>query len=447
MPQTSGEPRELGFWTCTALVVGNTIGVGIFVLPASLAPFGLNALSAWGVTIVGCLFLAIVFAGLARAFPRDDGAYAYVQRAFGPHSAFLILWCYLVSCWITNAVLAIGVVAYLSALIPSLATNRGFALVTALALVWLFVLINLRGARAAGWVQLVMTVVKLLPLFGIIVLGLWQLGVHPAKYVANLPPTPASWHDLIAASTIALYAMLGIESATIPAGKVKDPARTIPRSTIVGTLLTAFVYLGICAIPVLLIPQHELASSDAPFALLFQRLVGGQFGQLLALCVVVSGLGCLNGWTLICGDLARAMAVRGSLPAVLARTDARSVPTYALLLTGVLPSLMLVMNYNDSMAGVFTFLSVMVTAANMPLYLACAIAVWILWRRGERAAPGARDFIWLAAALLTIAYSIWIFLGMGAKPLLWAIVLGIAGIPVHWCSLHWRRRRLLAETP
>ncbi|HXA91746.1 MAG TPA: amino acid permease, partial [Steroidobacteraceae bacterium] len=187
MPQTSGEPRELGFWTCTALVVGNTIGVGIFVLPASLAPFGLNALLAWGVTIVGCLFLAIVFAGLARAFPRDDGAYAYVQRAFGPHSAFLILWCYLVSCWITNAVLAIGVVAYLSALIPSLATNRGLALVTALALVWLFVLINLRGVRAAGSVQLLMTVAKLLPLLGIILLGLWQLAVHPAIYVANLP--------------------------------------------------------------------------------------------------------------------------------------------------------------------------------------------------------------------------------------------------------------------
>jgi APA family basic amino acid/polyamine antiporter len=446
MPEPTGEGRALGFWAATALVVGNTIGIGIFVLPASLASFGLNALSAWGVTIVGCLFLAIVFAGLARAFPRDDGVYGYVQRAFGPHSAFLILWCYLVSCWITNAVLAIGVVAYLSALIPSLATNHGLALITALSLVWLFVLINLRGVRAAGSVQLLMTVAKLLPLLGIILLGLWQLAVHPAIYVANLPPTPASWHDLIAASTIALYAMLGIESATVPAGKVKDPARTIPRSTIVGTLLTAFIYLGICAIPVLLIPQHELATSDAPFALLFQRLIGSQFGQLIALCVVVSGLGCLNGWTLVCGDLTRTMAARGSLPAALASTDARSVPIYALLLTGVLPSLMLVMNYNDSMAGVFTFLSVMVTAANMPLYLACAIAVWILWRQGERAASQFREFVWLAAALLTVAYSIWVFLGMGAKPLLWAIVLAVAGIPVHFCSMHWRKRRVLAES-
>ncbi len=240
--------------------------------------------------------------------------------------------------------------------------------------------------------------------------------------------------------------MLGIESATVPAGKVKDPARTIPRSTIVGTLVTAFVYLGICAIPVLLIPQHELATSDAPFALLFQRLIGSQSGQLIAVCVVVSGLGCLNGWTLICGDLARTMAARGSLPATFASTDARSVPIYALLLTGVLPSLMLAMNYNDSMAGVFTFLSVMVTAANMPLYLACAIAVWILWRQGERAASPVREFIWLAAALLTVAYSIWIFLGMGAKPLLWAIVLAVAGIPVHLSSLHWRKRRVLAES-
>ena len=113
----------LGFWTCTALVVGNTIGVGIFLLPASLAPFGLNALTAWIITIVGCGFLAIVFSGLARPFPRMTDLTPIRKRAFGDGFAFLVLWCYWFSTWVTNATIAIGVVGYLSIVFPGLAVR------------------------------------------------------------------------------------------------------------------------------------------------------------------------------------------------------------------------------------------------------------------------------------------------------------------------------------
>jgi APA family basic amino acid/polyamine antiporter len=118
----AAETRALGFWTCTALVIGNTIGVGIFVMPASLAPFGLNAVPAWGITIAGCILLALVFSGLARAFPGDDGPYAYTQRAFGSGATFYVLWCYWVSVWVTNATIAITVIGYLSILVPALQT-------------------------------------------------------------------------------------------------------------------------------------------------------------------------------------------------------------------------------------------------------------------------------------------------------------------------------------
>ena len=122
-------------------------------LPASLAPYGLNAVPAWLLTTAGCIFIAWVFAGLARTFPQDDGPYAYASRALGGGVAFVLMWCYWVSTWMTNAVLATGVVGYLSIFFPTLAVNHTLAAGTALALLWGFVLINLRGARTAGGVQ------------------------------------------------------------------------------------------------------------------------------------------------------------------------------------------------------------------------------------------------------------------------------------------------------
>src|SRR5499427_10674563 len=155
-----------------ALVVGNTIGMGIFMTPTTLAPYGMNAVPAWLITSVGCIFIAWVFAGLSRAFPDDDGPYVYTTRAFGGAVAFVLMWCYWVSTCVTLPVLATGAVGYLSSFFPVLEANHALAAVTALAILWLFVLVNLRGARTAGWVQVLTTIVKLVPQLGIILLGI-----------------------------------------------------------------------------------------------------------------------------------------------------------------------------------------------------------------------------------------------------------------------------------
>jgi APA family basic amino acid/polyamine antiporter len=424
--------RALGVTMCTALVVGNTIGVGIFMLPASLAPYGLNALPAWLITTVGCVFIAWVFAGLARTFPNDDGPYAYTARAFGGGVAFVLMWCYWISTWVTNAVLATGVVGYLSFFFPVLGVNRWLGAVTAVSLVWLFVLINVRGARTAGWVQVLTTGLKLVPQFGIIALGLWAFFAPHPQPVVHLPTTPTSLSAVIAASTLALYAMLGVESAAMPAGRVKDPGRTIPRATFIGTLLVAVIYICVCLVPMLLIPQAELAASNAPFADLFARFLGSGSAKLLAAFVIVGGLGCLNGWTLILGELTLSFARHGGFPPWLGKVNSHLAPTRAFVLTGILASLMMLLNYNDSMAGAFTFLSVVVTAANLPIYLGCALAVLVLWRRGQIARAGPREWRWIAAAALATIYCVWASIGIGGRSLAWALCLCALGVPVYW---------------
>jgi APA family basic amino acid/polyamine antiporter len=427
--------KELGFWMCTALVIGNTIGVGIYVLPASLAPFGLNALIGWAVTVLGMTVLARVFAQLAREFPTADGPQVYIERTAGDLAAFVSIWCYWISVVITNAALAIGIVGYLGKVLPPLAGIE--PAVQALLMLWLFVGVNLLGVRTGGRVQVVTTALKLLPMLFLVALAAWLLVTEPSAYVRQVPTTPVSLEGLMAASTIALFAMLGIESAAVPAGRVRDPERTIPRATMLGTLLTAAIYIVVSTMALLLLQQDRLAQSSAPFADLLGDYLGSDQGRWLSVFVVVSGLGTLNGWTLLVGELTASLGRHGYLPPAAQRLNSRGAPAVALVGTGLLATVMVLMNYSKSLVEGFTFLTQVVTAANLPLYFFCAVALVVLALRGERRLPRSL----LALGLVGTAYSVFAFVGLGREPFIWALLLGVTALPVYLL----RRRRLAAS--
>jgi APA family basic amino acid/polyamine antiporter len=425
--------KPLGFWMCSSLVVGNIIGMGIFVLPSALAPFGLNAFIGWAITLMGCLCIAHLFARLAGSLPNEDGPYGYTRRAFGNGAAFFVMWCYWVSIWLTNATLVVGIVGYLAALAPALAAKPWLQQLVAHALVWTFILVNLRGARTSGAVQVLATLLKLLPLAGAVLLGAYVLLTDPGAYAAHLPQTPLSLEATAAAATVSLFAMLGVECATIPARQVADPERTIPRATMFGTFATAAIYVMVTAVLLLLLPQAELARSAAPFVDLFQRYWSADAGRWLAVFVVISGIGALNGWTMIAGEVTVSFANHAVFPAVFKRSNRFGAPTWALVLAGLLASAMIQMNYSRTLSEAFSFLIAMVTAANMPLYLLAGAAVIKLCKRGV-VAPGALLY---GSAVLTILYCAWAFYGMGRESMWWAVVLGAISLPV----FHLMRRR------
>jgi basic amino acid/polyamine antiporter, APA family len=430
MQNKTGEGKPLGFWMCTSLVVGNVIGMGVFMLPASLAPYGLNAFLGWGVTLVGSIFVALTFAHYARALPQEDGLYGYIRRPFGNGAAFFVMWCYWVSTWITNAVLVVGVVGYLVALVPALASARWMAPALALALLWFFVLVNLRGARTSGRVQMATTALKLLPLLAVMMLGIWLLATTPQAYLAHVPVTPLSFEATAAAGTVALFGMLGMECAAIPAGKVDQPERTIPRAIMAGTLLAAVAYIGVSGVPLLLIPQAELAQSSAPFVDLFNRYLGGDAGRWLAVFAIISGLGALNGWTLVVGELTVSFVRHDVFPQAMRRQNRHGAPVLALLVTGMLASAMVLMNYSRSLAEGYTFLSNMVTAATLPLYFIGGFGLIKLIQRGVVLAPGGKPATLVAIAAMAILFSAWAAYGMGSEAMLWALALGAMSMPV-----------------
>lgn len=419
--------RELGLAMCTALVVGNTIGMGIFMQPAALAPYGLNALTAWLAVIVGCSSLAIVFAALARKLPQADGPFDYVRTTLGEPTAFAAMWCYWISTVVTLPTLAVAVVGYFISVFPASQALPPAALTVAF--MWLFVGVNLLGVKSGGRVQVITSLLKLVPLVLVMVLGAIAILSEPAAYVANLPTSPpVGLQPSMAAATIALYAMLGFESATVAAGRAKDPERTIPRATLYGTLIVATIYVATVGIGMLLVPQETLAQSDAPFVTITDSLLGAGYGRWIALFVVISGLGCLNGWTLLVAELARTLAIKKLMPEAMGQVNRFGVPWIGLLVIGTLGTFIGLMNYSDSLVAGYTLLSVIVTAANLPLYLCVALALFVLRRRDPASLPPA---LWLAG-IGGLAFTAFAFVGVGQVPFLWALGLALIGLPVYF---------------
>jgi APA family basic amino acid/polyamine antiporter len=423
--------RQLGFWMCVALVVGNTIGMGIFMQPAALAPFGLNALTGWAAVIVGCVCLALTFAALARKLPDVGGPFGYVRATLGEVFAFPALWCYWISVWATNAVLSISVVGYFVSVFPAAASIPPALL--AVSFMWVFVGVNILGVRTGGRVQVVTSLLKLVPLLLVMVLGAASILATPGTYAANLPATPLTMQASMGAAAIALYAMLGFESASVAAGRVVNPERTVPRATLVGTMFVAVIYVAIVGIGLLVVPQDTLATADAPFVTILDHLAGPGNGRWASLFIVISGLGCLNGWTLLSGELTRTLASHRLLPAVFGDTNRFGAPWASLLFAGVLATVVGLMNYSTTLVGAFTKLSLIVSAANLPLYVCCSIALFTLLARRS---AGLSPALWIAGAG-GVAFAAFAFFGVGREPFIWALVLGLAGLPIYF----WMRRR------
>jgi APA family basic amino acid/polyamine antiporter len=304
---------------------------------------------------------------------------------------------------------------------------------------WAFVGVNLLGVRSGGRVQVVTSLLKIVPLALVLVVGAASILASPGTYAPNVPTTPLTLHASMGAAAVALYAMLGFESAAVAAGRVKDPERTIPRATLMGTLLVAIFYVAIVAIGMLVVPQATLAASDAPFVTIADHLLGAGNGRWISLFVVISGLGCLNGWTLLSGELTRTLASHRLLPAILGDDNRFGAPWASLILTGVLATFVGVMNYSATLVGAFTKLSLIVSAANLPLYVCCAFALFAVLRRDP---AGLSPWLWFAG-VGGIAFAAFAFKGVGWEPFLWALALAVAGLPIY---LWMRRHRRAAAT-
>ena len=416
--------RQIGLGIATTLVLGNMIGSGVFLLPASLAPYGGYSLVGWIISAIGALLLAGVFFRLSKRAPRAGGPYAYSREAFGDCAGFLVAWVYWIALVGGNATIAVAFASYMSAFVPALGAHPLYGALTAMAAVWVLIAVNISGIRSAGTLQVVTTTLKILPLLALALFGFVHFNPHflaPGPHAGS----PLSAINICVAAT--LFAFIGVECATIPAGHVRDPEKTIPRATLLGTAIAATLYIACTAAVMGLLPASELATSQAPFADAGRLLWGGWAGWLIAGAAAISCFGALNGWTLIAGQFPHAVAKDGLFPKFFAHESARGTPVPALLVAGVINSLMVLANYSRGMVAMFTFMVLLTTLGNVVCYLVCTIADGVLAHRSGRPLR-LRE---LLLAIGAFGFCLWAVIGAGKEAVFWNVVLLALGVPLY----------------
>ena len=408
-----------------SLVVGNMIGSGVFLLPASLAPLGWNSVYAWGLTTAGAICLAATFAWLARSISGEGGPYAFTRAAFGPLPAFMVTWSYWISLWIGNAAIAVAGISYLSVFAPDFSATTGVEPIAACLLIWSLTILNIAGTRSTGRFQLVTTVIKLVPLIVVVVLAAGALGGGSA-HLRSPSEDPVSLPAITAAATLTLWAFLGLESATVPAGRIHDPQRTIPFATLVGTVLVGVIYLITCSAVVLLMPIDVIAGSNAPFADFVAHFWAPGPALLIALLASISCMGALNGWILVQAELPFAMAQDGAFPRWFSRESRFGTPARALITSSSLMTVVVLLNYQRSAAEIFGFLLLLSTATSLFMYLVCMLGAIRL--RFRNRLTGSPLLLWLA--ILATLYAAWTIYGAGGEAVMWGVILLLVSLPV-----------------
>jgi basic amino acid/polyamine antiporter, APA family len=424
--------RALGLTSATGLVVGSIVGTGVFAMPAVLAGAGTSSIAVLAVIAVGAMLLAVLFGQLTRRVPNSDGGlYAYARHEFGDFAGYLTGWCYWIQAWAGNAAIVAAWVFYVDALFgisPSGYGNWGIAL----AGLWIPAIINLAGVKQMAWFQNLTVVLKFLPLLFVGVVG-WFF-VSKGNFGAFNASGGSLYSAIGIAAGVALFSFIGVEVAAITAKRVKNPRVNVGRASLLGTAACAILYILVAAAIMGLVPHHELIHSTAPFVLGFQTIFphGTWAGKLVAALAVVSGIGALNGWTLVTTEVSRAAAQDGLFPRAFAWTDRKDTAWFGIVLAALLPSLLMLWSYTTQTGlTIFTDLVdlTVVTVAIPYLFSACAQLAYLVSKR--RRVQG-----WLLARDLTIAgagalFSMWVTFAAGYQSVYQALILVLAGVVLY----------------
>ena len=417
---------RIGLWRTTSLVAGNMIASGIFLLPVSLAHFGSISLIGWLVSGIGAFVLALMYARLSAAYPgASGGPYAFTREGLGSFAAFLVAWSYWVSIWSTNAAIALTFVSYLSVFLPALAGQSELALFTAIGTVWLLSWVNTRGIPVAGSLQLLTTVLKIMPLLLLSFLGLFFLDSE--NFSAFNVSGDSHLAAITATATLTLFAFLGLECATIPAGSVEQPEKTIPQATLLGTgLVTAIYILGTVSVMGILSPE-DLRNSTAPFSDAAASIGGEQARYWMAGGAVISTFGALNGWILMQGQMPMAAAADRLFPESFGRLNRFGVPAASIIGSSVLISVLLIMKFSSSLSEMFESVILLSTMTVLVAYLLSSASWLVVSVRSNVAQKSGSVLI----GILAFGYSMWALIGSGPDAVYWGIVSVFAGVPLY----------------
>ena len=429
----SESPGKLRLGALVALVVGSMIGGGIFSLPQNMAASAdVGAvLIGWVITAIGMLTLAFVFQTLANRKPDlDGGVYAYAKAGFGDYMGFSSAWGYWISAWLGNVGYFVLLFSTLGYFFPVFGEgNTPAAVIGASVLLWAVHFLVLRGIKEAAFINLVTTVAKVVPLvlFVLIALFAFKLEIFTADiWGVKNPDLGSVMNQVRNMMLVTVWVFIGIEGASIFSARA-EKRTDVGKATVIGFITVLLFLMLVNVLSLGIMTQPELAKLQNPsMAAVLEHVVGHWGAVLISVGLIISLLGALLSWVLLCAEIMFAAAKDHTMPEFLRKENANHVPANALWLTNAMVQLFLII----TLFSASTYLSLIYLATSMILvpYLWSAAYAVLLAVRGETyenaLAERKKDLFIGAIALI---YAIWLLYAGGTKYLLLSALLYAPG--------------------
>ena len=433
--------KDIGLFMATMLVCGNMIGSGVFMLPATLADVSgpLATILAWILTTIGSVLVAISFANLGSKFPETGGAYQYVKEAFGEFTGFLSAWLYWNGSWIGNTAILVTLTSYSAAIFPFL-NKPIYSIIYSSVILWAVTILNIVGVKQAGKIQSFTTMFKIAFFTLFIIVAFLNFDKNN---MLPLLPENKGLETVSLAATTTLWAFIGLESATVAAGEIKDPEKNVKRSTIYGLVISAIIYLAISIASMGAMPNEVLAKSTAPLTDILTRALGSAVGIFISVIVVVSILGTTIGWILATARVSYAAGQDGVFPKIFGKISLKyNTPVYSLVISSILVNILLLTNYQKSTVSAFSFITILATLSYLPVYLLSVSAEIMIMLRSEKKMSIGKFIGKSIVPLLAFIYTMWTIYGSGAETVMWGFILMLLGIPFYIYNHHKNRTTL-----
>ena len=415
--------RLLGPWLTFALVIGGVVGSGIFFLPVALAPLGGSVPIGWLISGIGVMAMAYCASRIIS--PDGGGLQAYVENELGPAAGFIVTWMTWNSSWIGVPAVGLATAAALGKIIPGLA---GHLVAQSVVFMVILTAVNLRGIKAAGELNFVTVLIKVLPLIAVVAIAT-ILGIQSAPLEPINVPAP-TFGNVATASALCLFALTGFEFACCPVGKIRDPERNLSRSLVLGVGAVAIVYLLTTTSLSLILPNSRIGMASAPFPDAIGIYWGKVPAMLAALAMAISAFGTLMVAMLACGELLFSMSLRGDMPRYFSRTNRFNAPYAAQLASVALGFVLLGLNATKGTTQLFTFITLFAADAVLYLYSAAAIAAAIKDKKP----------LTTVACVIGLAFVLFAFYGSGLEAFLLSLGLMLAGGLIYFLRKPWITR-------
>jgi putrescine:ornithine antiporter len=409
------QKKKMNLMQLTFIVAVNMMGSGIIMLPANMAQVGGISLLSWIVTALGSMAIAYGFVQAGLLNQRAGGMAAYSEEAYGKSGYFLTFFLYFLSLAIGNVAIAISAVGYLSSFIPWLSSTPIATCIGVIALVWITSAANFGGPSITGKIGSVTVWGVIIPVGLLSFLG-WFWFSRDTFAAAWDPHGLGAAHGLGSSISLTLWAFLGMESAAQNSDAVENPKRDVPLACMFGTLGAGVVYVLSTTVIQGIVPNAELAESNAPFALAYAQVFNPVVGQIIMGLAVMACVGSLLGWQFTIAMTAKSAAEGRMFPAFFCRQNGMGAPVVGMIVLGVLQTLLALSTISPTLSEQFSALVNLAVVTNVIPYIIALSALFVMMKAAG--VTGTKYQVNLVVTLVAMLYSVYALFASGKDAVL-----------------------------